>query len=61
MSVDSQGIRAGNLLYVSGCIGLDPKTGEFVSQDITGQAEQVHLPQKTLMILPHPNYNQIVD
>jgi enamine deaminase RidA (YjgF/YER057c/UK114 family) len=48
MSVDSQGIRAGNLLYVSGCIGLDPKTGEFVSQEITGQAEQVSSPHRRL-------------
>jgi len=36
----SQGIRAGSTLYVSGCIGLDPKTGEFVTQEINGQTEQ---------------------
>ena len=55
---DSQGIRAGNFLYCSGQIGLDPKvrvsltlyfqhlsallqTGEFVTQEIKGQTEQV--------------------
>jgi 2-iminobutanoate/2-iminopropanoate deaminase len=36
----SQGIRAGNLLYVSGSIGLDPKTGDFTSHEITGQTDQ---------------------
>lgn len=37
----SQGVIAGGLLFVSGQIALDPKTGEPVGGDIEAQAEQV--------------------
>lgn len=37
----SQAIRAGNLLFCSGQIPLDPSTGEVVAGDIKAQAEQV--------------------
>eukprot|EP00455_Lapot_gusevi_P025115 TRINITY_DN2632_c0_g1_i1.p1 TRINITY_DN2632_c0_g1~~TRINITY_DN2632_c0_g1_i1.p1 ORF type:complete len:132 (-),score=44.00 TRINITY_DN2632_c0_g1_i1:106-501(-) len=37
----SQGVRAGNMLYVSGCIGVDPVNRQFVSDEVEGQARQV--------------------
>lgn len=37
----SQAIRAGNLLFCSGQIPLDPATGEIVPGDVILQAEQV--------------------
>jgi len=37
----SQAIQAGNLLFVSGQIPLDPKTGELVKGDIGQQTKQV--------------------
>lgn len=37
----SQAMRTGNLVYTSGQLPIDPKTGEFAAQDITGQTEQV--------------------
>jgi 2-iminobutanoate/2-iminopropanoate deaminase len=37
----SQAIRAGNLLFASGQIPIDPATGEFVTGGITEQTEQV--------------------
>jgi 2-iminobutanoate/2-iminopropanoate deaminase len=37
----SQAIRAGNLLFLSGQIPLDPATGDLVDGDITGQTERV--------------------
>ena len=37
----SQAILAGNQLYSSGQIPIDPATGELVQGDITAQAEQV--------------------
>lgn len=37
----SQAIVKDNMLYTSGQLGLDPATGNFVSEDITGQTEQV--------------------
>ncbi|MEG0091022.1 MAG: RidA family protein [Oscillospiraceae bacterium] len=36
----SQAILAGNTLYVSGQIPLDPKTGAIEAKDIAGQARQ---------------------
>ncbi len=37
----SQAIRAGNLLFLSGQIPLDPKSGNVVPGDITSQTERV--------------------
>jgi 2-iminobutanoate/2-iminopropanoate deaminase len=41
MGAYSPAIRAGQLLFVSGQIPLDPASGNLVSGDITAQAEQV--------------------
>ena len=37
----SQGVISGGLLFCSGQIALDPKTGELVPGDVTAQTEQV--------------------
>ena len=37
----SQGIRAGNFIFISGQIPLDPSTMEIVSDDFTRQVDQV--------------------
>jgi 2-iminobutanoate/2-iminopropanoate deaminase len=37
----SQAVRYGDLLFVSGMLGMDPKTGEFAGPDIEKQAIQV--------------------
>ena len=36
----SQGVQAGNLLFISGQLGLDPATGTLVSSETVRQAEQ---------------------
>jgi len=36
----SQGIVSGNLLFVSGQIGIKPETGELAGPDFTSQAKQ---------------------
>lgn len=36
----SQGIRAGNTLYCSGQIGLDPKTGGLIEEGVEAETEQ---------------------
>ncbi len=36
----SQAVRHGNLLFVSGTLGMDPKTGEFAGAGIEAQAVQ---------------------
>lgn len=37
----SQAVKTGNLVFVSGQIPIDPKTGEFVSDEVAEQTEQV--------------------
>ena len=37
----SQAIRSGNLIFCSGQIPLDPKSGEMVSDDISAQTRRV--------------------
>ena len=37
----SPGIRAGNLLFLSGQVGFDPSTGALVDGGITAQTDQV--------------------
>ena len=41
MGAYSPAIKAGNLLFVSGQIPVDPATGNLVEGDIAAQAEQV--------------------
>ncbi len=37
----SQAVKSGNMVFCSGQIPIDPATGDFVSQDVTEQTEQV--------------------
>ena len=37
----SQAVKAGNLMFISGQIPLDPETGDLVSRSIEDQAKQV--------------------
>ena len=37
----SQAVKAGGMVFCSGQIPIDPATGEFVSNDVTEQTEQV--------------------
>lgn len=36
----SQAIEAGNLVFVSGQLGIDPQSGELVGEDLASQARQ---------------------
>ncbi|MQM05802.1 hypothetical protein Taro_038615 [Colocasia esculenta] len=37
----SQAIKANNLIFVSGVLGLVPETGKFISDNIEDQMEQI--------------------
>jgi 2-iminobutanoate/2-iminopropanoate deaminase len=37
----SQAVKAGNVIYTSGQVSLDPKTGELVTGDFSSQARRV--------------------
>ena len=45
----SQAIRAGDTLYLSGQLGLDPATGKFAGQDFETQARQALKNQKAIL------------
>jgi 2-iminobutanoate/2-iminopropanoate deaminase len=45
----SQAVKAGNMLFVSGQIPIDPKTGEVVKGDIKEQTQQVLENIKTVL------------
>lgn len=36
----AQAVRSGDLLFVSGQLGLDPRTGDFASVEVAGQTRQ---------------------
>jgi 2-iminobutanoate/2-iminopropanoate deaminase len=45
----SAGIQAGNLIFVSGQIGIDPATGKLAGGEIEAQTEQVFANLKTVL------------
>jgi 2-iminobutanoate/2-iminopropanoate deaminase len=45
----SQAVRAGDTLYLSGQLGLDPATGKFAGQDFESQARQALKNQKAIL------------
>jgi len=56
----SAGIRAGNLLYLSGSIPLDPVTGQVVAGDITAQAVRVMENIKALLGAAGADFRHVV-
>jgi len=45
----SQAVRAGNILYLSGQLGLDPVTGKFAGKGFESQARQALENQKAIL------------
>ena len=45
----SQAVRAGNMLFLSGQLGLDPATGKFPGQGFEAQARQALENQKAIL------------
>ncbi len=56
----SQAIRAGNLLFCSGQIPIDPSTGEFVSGGVAEQTEQVLRNLSAVLTASQSSLNQVV-
>ena len=56
----SPGIRAGNLLFLSGQVGFDPSTGALVDGGITAQTEQVMRNIGTLLQAAGASFAQVV-
>lgn len=56
----SQAVKAGNLLFCSGQIPIDPSTGEFVSDDISEQTEQVLINLKAVLTAAGTDLGSVV-
>ena len=56
----SPAIRAGNLVFVSGQIPVDPATGNLVQGDITAQADQVMRNLMAVLKAAHLNFDHVV-
>ena len=56
----SPGIRAGNLLFLSGQVGFDPSTGALVDGGITAQTEQVMRNIGTLLAAAGASFAHVV-
>ncbi|KAK9938521.1 hypothetical protein M0R45_015251 [Rubus argutus] len=56
----SQAIKANNFLYVSGCLGLIPETGKFISDDVENQTEQVLKNMGEILKASGADYSSVV-
>ena len=56
----SQAVKAGNLLFVSGQIPLDPATGAVVEGDVTVQAKQVFENVKAILTEAGATFDDVV-
>lgn len=56
----SQGIVAGNLVFVSGQIPLDPATGKLVEGDISAQADRVLRNVRAILEAAGSSLDQVV-
>lgn len=56
----SQAVRAGNLIFASGQIPIDPATGEFVAGGIAEQTEQVMRNLTQVFAAANVGLNQVV-
>ncbi|KAL3636770.1 hypothetical protein CASFOL_019069 [Castilleja foliolosa] len=56
----SQAIKANNMLFVSGVLGLVPETGKFVSDSVEGQTEQVLKNMGEILKASGADYSSVV-
>jgi len=56
----SQAVQAGNMLYVSGQIAIDPETNELIQGDIEDETKRVMLNIQTILSAAGYNFADIV-
>lgn len=56
----SQAVRAGNMIFCSGQIPIDPKTGSFVSENAAEQTRQVLKNLSAVLEAAGTNLNSVV-
>jgi 2-iminobutanoate/2-iminopropanoate deaminase len=60
MGAYSPAIKAGNLLFISGQIPVDPSTGELIQGDITAQTDRVMRNIEALLRAAGIDFNHVV-
>ena len=56
----SQAVKAGNMIFCSGQIPIDPATGEFVSSDVAEQTRQVLKNLSAVLEAANTDLNNVV-
>uniref|UniRef100_A0A0E0EBZ2 Uncharacterized protein n=1 Tax=Oryza meridionalis TaxID=40149 RepID=A0A0E0EBZ2_9ORYZ len=56
----SQAIKANNMVFVSGVLGLNPETGKFVSESVEDQTEQVMKNMGEILKASGASYSSVV-
>lgn len=56
----SQAVQAGNLLFLSGQIAIDPATGKIESADIAGETHQVMRNLKAILTAAQLDFGHVV-
>ena len=56
----SQAVLAGDTLYISGQICIDPKTGELKKKDIQEETHQVMRNLKAILVASYMGFNHVV-
>lgn len=56
----SQAIKSGNRVYISGQIGLDPETGELVTENVEREAQQAFSNLKNIVEVAGGQMDNIV-
>ncbi|ANM28543.1 hypothetical protein ABI59_01285 [Acidobacteria bacterium Mor1] len=56
----SQAVKAGDTVWVSGQVALDPQTGELVSDDVAEQARQVLANLGAILTAAGSGMNQVI-
>lgn len=56
----NQAIKAGNLLFISGQVAINPATGNIEAEDITGEATQVMLNLQAILTEAGLKFDHVV-
>ncbi len=56
----SQAVKVGNMVFCSGQIPIDPKTGQFVSENVADQTRQVLINLKAVLKAAGTDLNNVV-
>eukprot|EP00455_Lapot_gusevi_P051474 TRINITY_DN767_c0_g1_i2.p2 TRINITY_DN767_c0_g1~~TRINITY_DN767_c0_g1_i2.p2 ORF type:complete len:155 (+),score=58.02 TRINITY_DN767_c0_g1_i2:70-534(+) len=56
----SQAVKANGFLFVSGCLGLDPKTNDFSGSDIKSQSETIFQNMEAILKAGGCTFNDVV-